>query len=191
MGGRGSKSGLQTTVASGGGGGGGGSATIQISVQPPQVQATQQQAQVANNAAFSATDDSPFHDLYNGSQYYLSQNLTIDQITATIQYLRNDTEPGSQYSMSQNMNTLMQRNADAGKAVTDGMNANQLFTYRHLMGAMHNLGYNVNLTRYDHGAFVDKLLTQSGVRNADFTKMTPTQLSNALVGKTYGENRFL
>lgn len=190
MGGRGSKSGLQSTAASGGGSGGIGP-TIQISVQPPQIQATQQQAQQANNAAFSDTDNAPFHDLFGGSQYYQRQNLTIDQISATIQYLRNDTEPGSQYSMSQNMNTLMQRNADTGRAITDGMNANQAFTYRHLMGAMHNLGYNINLTRYDHGDFVNKLLAQSGARSTDFTRMSITQLQNALVGKTYGENRFL
>ena len=93
--------------------------------------------------------------------------------------------------MSQNMNTLMQNNADAGKAITDGMNANQRFTYRHLMAAMHNLGYNVNLTRYDHGNFVNKLLAQSGFRNADFTQMSVAQIQQALTGKTYGEERFL
>ena len=187
MGGRGSKSGLtarpRVTPAP--------PQAFQIQQQPPQIQVTPQQAQQANNAAFSDTDNAPFHDLYNGAQYYQQQNLTIDQVTATVQYLRDDKEAGTQYSMSQNMNTLMQNNADAGKAITDGMNANQRFTYRHLMAAMHNLGYNVNLTRYDHGNFVNKLLAQSGFRNADFTQMSVAQIQQALTGKTYGEERFL
>ena len=187
MGGRGSKSGLtarpRVTPAP--------PQAFQIQQQPPQIQPTAPQAQQANNAAFSDTDNAPFHDLYNGAQYFQRQNLTIDQITATVQYLRSDKEAGTQYSMSQNMNTLMQNNADAGKNITDGMNANQRFTYRHLMTAMHNLGYNVNLTRYDHGDFVNKLLAQSGFRNADFTQMSVAQIQQALTGKTYGEERFL
>lgn len=187
MGGRGSKSGLtarpRVTPAP--------PQAFQIQQQPPQIQVTPQQAQQANNAAFSDTDNAPFHDLYNGAQYYQQQNLTIDQVTATVQYLRDDREAGTQYSMSQNMNTLMQNNADAGKAITDGMNANQRFTYRHLMAAMHNLGYNVNLTRYDHGNFVNKLLANAGFRGADFTKMSVAQIQQALVGSKYGEERFL
>lgn len=187
MGGRGSKSGLtarpRVTPAP--------PQAFQVQQQPPQIQPTAPQAQQANNAAFSDTDNAPFHDLYNGAQYFQQQNLTIDQVTATVQYLRNDQEAGTLYSMSQNMNTLMQNNADAGKAITDGMNANQRFTYRHLMAAMHNLGYNVNLTRYDHGNFVNKLLAQSGFRNADFTQMSVAQIQQALTGKTYGEERFL
>ena len=182
MGGRGSKSGLQTRPAP--------PQAFQVQQQITPV-VSPQQAQQANNAAFSDTDNAPFHDLYNGAQYFQRQNLTIDQVTATIQYLRSDKEAGTQYSMSQNMNTLMQKNADAGKPITDGMNANQRFTFRHLMGAMHNLGYNVNLTRYDHGDFVNKLLTKAGFRNPDFTKMGAAQLQKALVGNTYGEERFL
>lgn len=182
MGGRGSKSGLQTRPAP--------PQAFQVQQQITPV-VSPQQAQQANNAAFSDTDNAPFHDLYNGAQYFQRQNLTIDQVTATIQYLRSDQEAGTQYSMSQNMNTLMQKNADAGKPITDGMNANQRFTFRHLMGAMHNLGYNVNLTRYDHGDFVNKLLTKAGFNNPDFTKMGAAQLQKALVGNTYGEERFL
>lgn len=187
MGGRGSKSGLtarpRVTPAP--------PQAFQVQQQPPQIQPTASQAQQANNAAFSDTDNAPFHDLYNGARYFQQQNLTIDQVTATVQYLRSDKEAGTAYSMSQNMNTLMQNNADAGKAITDGMNANQRFTYKHLMGAMHNLGYNVNLTRYDHGNFVNKLLANAGFRNADFTRMSVAQIQQALVGSKYGEERFL
>ena len=165
-------------------------AQYQIQIDPPQIVSTAQQAQTANNAAFSATDNAPFHDLYNGQQYFQRQNLTADQINATIQYLRSDTEPGTLYSMSQNMNYLMTQNAAKGLPITTGMNANQLYTYRHMMGSMHNLGYNVNLTRYDHGDFVNTLLAKAGVRG-NFSGMSESQLSRVLVGKTYGEEKLI
>ena len=44
--------------------------------------------------------------------------------------------------MSQNMNHAM--------AMGQKLTANQQFVHDNLMGAMHNIGYNVNLTRYDH-----------------------------------------
>ena len=193
MGGRGSNSsgngGGGGGFGVGGGGGGGGNAVFQMQQQPPQMAFTQQQAQQANNTTFKSVDNSPFHQLYNGQQYFQAQNLTADQMNATIQYLRDDKEPGSLYSMSQNLNMALMTAAENG--VAPKLSANQAYTYRHLMGAMHNLGYNVNLTRYDHPAIVNKLLSQVGVKNADFTKLTPAQLSKALVGHTYGEEKFL
>lgn len=167
---------------------------FQMQQQPPHIQVTAQAAQQANNAAFSATDNSPYHDLYNGAQYFQRQNLTADQITATIQYLRSDREVlngvPTQYSMSQNMNWLMTQNAEKGLPVDTGMNANQRFTLRHLNAAMHNLGYNVNLTRYDHGDFVNRLLSKAGIKQ-DFTQLTEKQLSKALVGMKYGEEKLI
>lgn len=163
---------------------------FQMQQQPPQIVATTQQAQAANNSAFSATDNAPFHDLYNGRAYFQNQNLTIDQTLATIQYLRSDQEAGTLYSMSQNMNYLMMQNAANGLPLTNGMNANQLYTYRHMMGAMHNLGYNVNLTRYDHGDFVNNLLRQAGVTK-DYSQLSTAQISKLLTGKTYGEERMV
>ena len=70
------------------------------------------------------------------------------------------------------------------------MNPNQLAMYNNMMSAMHNLGYNVNLTRYDHSGLVNHLLAQAGYKG-DFTQMTPTQLSAALVGKPYSEERMV
>ena len=190
MGGRGSNS------AGNGGGGGivtgggsGGNAVFQMQQQPPKMAFTQQQAQQANNTVFKSTDNSPYHQLYNGQQYFASQNLTADQMNATIQYLQANPEPGSLYSMSQNLNMALMTAAENG--VAPKLTANQAYTYRHLMGAMHNLGYNVNLMRYDHPAIVNKLLGQAGIKNADFTKMTEKQLQKALVGHTYGEEKFL
>lgn len=203
MGGRGSSSKLSNTTGSpsftpGGsvtvGAFGSNTATFnpsqfQMNQQPPNLAPTAQQAQQANNAAFPDTDNSPFHDLYNGRQYYQQQNLTADQMNAAIQYLRTDGENGGPYSMSQNMNHILVQAALNG--TTPQLNANQTYTYRHLMASMHNLGYNVNLTRYDHSELVNRLLGQAGIKNADFTTMSESQLQKALVGTTYGEERFL
>lgn len=206
MGGRGTKSGLSSaasnvtpvssgsTVISAKGSANTQATTVAPSVfqmqqQPPNLAFTPQQAQQANNAAFPATDNSPFHDLYNGKQYYQQQNLTADQINATIQYLDDQPEPGSMYSKAQNLNHLLVQAAQNG--APPKLNANQAYTYKHLMGAMHNLGYNVNLTRYDHDDFVNSLLRQTGVKNADFTKMSLGQLQKQLIGVKYGEERFL
>lgn len=75
--------------------------------------------------------------------------------------------------------------------MTDGLTANERFVLKHMMGAMHNMGYNVNLTRYDHGEIVNKLLAQNGVANADFTKIPVSQLQKMLVGTTYNEERLV
>ena len=206
MGGRSAKSGLSsvgvspTTAPSAMGGGSVSMAgatpvapatpsVFQIQQQPPNMTAITQQAQQANAATFSATDNSPFHDLYNGRQYYQSQTITADQMVAIIEYLDDRPESGSLYSKAQNLNQALATAARNG--TVPQLNANQQYMYRHLMNAMHNLGYNVNLTRYDHGEFINHILRQSGVKNADFSQMSIGQLQSALVGKTYGEERFL
>lgn len=196
FGGRGGSSG-GTNQSSGGGSSGSNAINaqnFQILQQPPQMQFNAQQAQQANNTAFSPIDNSPFHDLYNGRQYFQSQNLTADQQTAVIQYLRSDQEilngVRTQYSMSQNMNWIMTQNAEKGLPIDNGMNANQRFTLKHMQAAMHNIGYNVNLTRYDHGDFVDRLLQKAGIKQ-DFTKLSEKQLSKALTGMKYGEEKLL
>ena len=191
MGGRGSRSGMTTGTSTLGGGNPGPVNPIQMITQPPNVVPTVSAAQAANNAQFPDTDNSPYHDLYNGRQYYMNQNLTADQINATIQYLRTDDDYDPQHSMSQVMNQLMSDNAAAGKSVTDGMNANQRYTYRHLMSAMHNLGYNVNLTRYDHPGMVNRLLSEAGIKNADYSRLSESQLRSLLTGRTYGEEKFV
>lgn len=190
MGGRGSVS--RITGSSGGRGGGGfgvsgGSnvspAPIQMQTSPPQIVPTAQQAQNANAGTFSATDTQGFHDLYNGRQYFQQQNLSIDSQVAVINYLSDQPEPGSRYSMAQNMNAAMAN----GQRLT----ANQQFTHDNMMAAMHNLGYNLNLTRYDHAPTLNNLLAQYGVRGANYEHMTAAQLKSALVGRTYSENKFL
>ena len=200
FGGRGGSSGgTRGGGRSGSGSAGGGSSqaqpqTFQVQQTPPQIQFSAQAAQQANNSAFSATDNSPYHDLYNGRQYFQKQNLTPDQQQAVIEYLRSDQEVlnGKQtmYSMAQNMNWIMTQNAEKGLPIDNGMNANQKYVLKHMQAAMHNLGYNVNLTRYDHGDFVNRLLRQAGI-NKDFSNMSVSQLKNALVGTKYGEEKLI
>lgn len=140
---------------------------------------------------FRATDDANFHDLYNGREYYDRQQLTDAERRAAENYIQSDTEYGSLYSHSQNLNWLMMQNAASGRPITAGMNAKQLATYNGMMSAMHNLGYNVNLTRYDHETFVNNLLSKAGLGGVDYSTLTERQLKNALTGIKYGEERLI
>lgn len=177
MGGRGASS------SGGGGGGGGGSiGQFQMLNQAPNIVATQQIAQQANARTFDDTDSRPYHDLLGGKNYFQSQNLTIDEQIATVNYLSDTKESGTQYSMSQNMNQALA----TGKKLT----ANQQYVYDHMMSSMHNLGENLNLSRYDHDTFANALLKQVGI-STSYDKMSMSQLKKALVGTTYKENRLL
>ena len=177
VGGRGASS------SGGGGGGGGGSiGQFQMLNQAPNIVATQQIAQQANARTFDDTDSRPYHDLLGGKNYFQSQNLTIDEQIATVNYLSDTKESGTQYSMSQNMNQALA----TGKKLT----ANQQYVYDHMMSSMHNLGENLNLSRYDHDTFANALLKQVGI-STSYDKMSMSQLKKALVGTTYKENRLL
>ena len=155
--------------------------------QSQQVVPTAQQAQQANNGQFSDTDTQGYHDLYNGRGYFQRQQFGIESEVARQNYLVANPEPTMYggdgiHSLSQNMNWEMMNGLPMSPthvATRDGLN-----------DAMHNLGYNLNLQRYDHGSFVDRLLSQFGVRGTT-TSMTEAQLQTALVGKTFTENKFL
>ena len=140
---------------------------------------------------FKSSDNSDFHDLYNGREYYQRQKLTDAERRAATNYVDNAQEGWTPYSHSQNLNHLMRENARKGLPITTGMNAKQLDTYNGMMSAMHNLGYNVNLTRYDHAGFVNTLLEKAGVRGADYERMDINTLRNMLVGTRYGEERLI
>lgn len=157
-------------------------AQFQMLQDPPQIAMTQAQATAANDDAFPATDSSPYHQMQNLRQYFAKQNLTIDEQIAIVNYLSPDPESGSMYSMSQNLNAAMRD----GKKLT----ANQQYVYDNMMASMHNLGENAILTRYDHDRQINTLLKQAGVGQS-YDQLNVTQLKNALVGKTYGEERFL
>ena len=201
MGGRGSKSTVTTS------GPAFNPSQYQMMQEPPQQAPQASQAQQANNQTFPDTDNSPFHQLHGGAAYFQSQTLTPDQVWGTLEYLRDDTgradswstrgtaaqnaTQSSLHSMAQNMNNLMVYNAQNGLPANSGMSANQEYTYRHLNAAMHNLGQNLNLTRYDHPAFLNRILSNTGIRNADYSKMSINQLKQVLTGVTYNEGKFL
>lgn len=161
MGGRGSASGMTLAASAATGGGSG-----------PQI----------DDNGFSDTDTAPFHDLYNGRAYYQQQNLDIDTRTALSDYLDPNAVGGTLYNASQNMN----------HAVISGakLTPQQQYMYDSLRDASHNLGYNVNLTRYDHGDFLDTLLSGMGIKGGH-SGMSVSQLNRALAGQTYSDPRIL
>ena len=142
-----------------------------------------QQAQNANNANFKDTDSSDYHDLYNGRQYFANQNFTIDQQIACMHYVDPNPMPNSMYSLSQNMNHKL--------ATGQQMTQTESDTYKYLQQSMHNLGYNVNLQRYDHETFLNGLLSRAGISSANYENMSEKQLQSALVGKSFKDNAIL
>lgn len=187
MGGRGSKSRIQPQPIQ--------MPRMQMQAQPPQPQPPQQPPQqppiqqtppqpqaAALNQNFPDTDNSPFHNLLGGRNYYQSQLLDIDATTALTDYLDPNTTPGSLYNFSQNMNYAVAN----GQALTP----QQQYAWDSITGAMHNLGQNLTLTRYDHGSALDDIMAQAGIPHAH-GNFTVAQLKQALVGKTFTDKRIL
>ena len=170
------------------GGGGGGSASANVTAnatanQPqPQVVATASQANAANNAKFKDTDTQGYHDLYNGRQYYQDQTFDIDTQMAIQDYLNDKPMTGSLYSPSQVLNYKMRENAKNPGSMP--LTANEQFMVDSLNEGMHNMGYNVNLTRYTRVDYMQNL----GVGN--FDNMTEAQLKSKLVGMGYKDPAF-
>lgn len=166
MGGRGSSSGLITPAPA-------------VPAPAPAVQP----APAADKWGFQSTDDADFHDLYNGRQYYQQQQFSIDTEMAIMDYVSDQPTPGSLYSPSQQLNHAMK----TGMALT----ANQQFMVDAMMDGMHNLGYNVNLTRYARVGFVQDLSKIAGINLSNFSNMNIQQIQSALVGKTFTEDGFI
>lgn len=131
---------------------------------------------------FADYDDADFHQLYNGRQYYQQQKLDASQQKAAANYLESKAERGSLYSHSQNMNYQM--------ATGQQLTGKYKQTHDGLMSAMHNIGYNLTLTRYDHDGMVNGLLQAVNAGNS-YENMTLSQLQKALIGRTVNENKFL
>lgn len=143
----------------------------------PNITPTAQQAQAANNQAFSDTDNSPFHDLYNGRQYFQQQSFGIDTRMAIQDYLHDQPTGGSMYSPSQQLNYAMKQGIP--------LTANQQFMKDAMMDGMHNLGYNSNLTRFARADFM------AGLGFPNFSNMSASQLQKALVGASFNEDGFI
>jgi len=131
---------------------------------------------------FADHDDADFHQLYNRKQYFQQQQLTAQQKKSADSYVDPNTEPGSLYNVAQNMNWSMvngQKLSPKHQKVHDDM-----------MDSMHNIGYNVNLTRYDHAGMVNSMLQGLGA-GSDYTRMSQNQLKKALVGQSMGESKMI
>ena len=133
---------------------------------------------------FADHDDADFHQLWGGKEYYKKQQLTQEQKKACDNYMEAHPEPGSLYSHSQNMNWTM---ATEGEEALTGKHKE---TFDGIMSAMHNVGYNVELSRYDHDGFLTSLLGAAGL-SGDYTKMDIKDIEKALVGKSLSENKIL
>lgn len=127
-------------------------------------------------------DDADYHQLYNGRQYFQQQKFTATQQKAAANYLEAHPERGSLYSHSQNMNYMM--------ATGQQLTGKYKQTHDGLMSAMHNIGYNVTLTRYDHPGMVNSLLQSVGA-GSNYERLSASAIKQALVGRTVGENKFL
>ena len=139
---------------------------------------------------FRAHDDADYHDLYGGREYYERQNLTDDQKKAAELYVDPEVESSSANPAADGLHSPSQ---DLNWAMSQGlpMSAEQIEARDALLSAMHNTGYNINLTRYDHSNFVDEILKTLGVRYPDATSMSVSELKDLLVGVKYGENKFV
>lgn len=147
-----------------------------------QWQAAQKPKKNYDRLGYADHDDADFHQLYNGRQYYQQQQLDATQQKAAANYLESQAEPGSLYSHSQNLNYLM--------ATGQPLTGKYKQTHDGVMSAMHNIGYNVTLTRYDHPDMVNGLLRAVGA-GTDYARMSPAAIRKALVGRSVSETKFL
>ena len=125
---------------------------------------------------FSDTDDADFHQLYNGRQYFLKQNIDTAMQNAINVYLDANPTPGSMYSPSQNANYKLRQGMP--------LNSTEQNMVNNLDRGMHNLGYNLTLTRYDRVGYLSSMLGLPSTVNPD--RITAAQL-RSLVGKTYND----
>lgn len=150
--------------------------------QKPAVPAAQMPKKNFDKRGFADYDDADFHQLGNRKAYYLKQNLTPAEQHASKLYMQATPQPGSLYSLSQNMNYKM--------STGQKLSPQEQQVHDDLMGAMHNLGVNSKLTRYDHDTFLNDMLNAVGAGN-DYMKLTDAQLQKALLGKNIQEDKFL
>lgn len=160
--------------------------------QEPEVKVQPQEPEEpeTDEKGFKSHDDSDYHDLYGGKAYYEQQDLTLDQKNAAETYTDPEVEgsyanPAADglHSPSQDLNWAMSQGLPMSQA--------QETMLESLNSALHNTGYNINLTRYDHAEFLNAILASQGINNPDATKMSVSELKSILQGVTYGENKFV
>lgn len=146
---------------------------------------TQAQAQaqqiLKNPGNFSDTDTADFHDLYAGRTYFQQQQIDVDGRAALVDYLDPNELPGSLYNAAQEMNHAI---------VNGNMTPQQRYMRDSIVDNMHNLGYNLNLYRYDHAGALDDMLAQAGVKGGH-QGLSISQIKAALVGRSFQDGRIL
>lgn len=116
--------------------------------------------------------------------YMAQQHFTAATQAAVNQYLIPYATAGSLYSPSQQINHALRQGAAltaAQKRMMAGLDAGM-----RLDAGMHDLGHDLNMTRYDRIGYMSRLL---GGR--DYTRMTENQLKAALVGKSYVDKAYV
>lgn len=133
---------------------------------------------------FSDRDTGDFRQMTDAEEfdYLIRQQITDEQQAAFDKYTNPNTEAGSLYNFSQNLNYAV--------ATGQPLTPEQQKAWDEINGAMHNIGYNAELLRYDHGDTVNEILRQVGVSGRAET-MTPSQLKKQLAGVSYSDSRVL
>ena len=161
--------------ASGGGKSGGGGAK------------TQQPVVHTDALGFKDYDAADYHQLYNGKGYYNQQDLNNPNKAGLNQavdgYIEAHPMPGSLYSKSQILNYAMKTNQPLTKS--------QQKMKAELEGGMHNLGYNLTLTRFARNDFMENLSGVAGLDLSKFYGMKESDIQKALVGKSFSEAGFI
>lgn len=136
---------------------------------------------------FKSKDNAGYHQLYNGSGYFRQQKLDDPSNKALSDAIDKyvDASPtfGSLYSPSQQLNHAMK----TGQKLTPA----QQQMRKDLEGGMHNLGYNLTLTRYARNDYMANLSGVAGVSLDRFYNMKESSLQKALVGKSFSERGFI
>ncbi len=134
-------------------------------------------APVAPVPTFSDKDINPHHILNDEDGYFAKQTFSDNTKRSIRHYLSPHAVPGSLYAESQELNNSLRK----GISLTH----QQKKMYDGLIDGMHNLGENLELTRYCRVGYMRDL----GVSN--FNRMNISTLKKRLVGKTYIDNAFL
>lgn len=171
-------------------------APVTVDGVTPQIAPVQQQAQNANNANFSATDDGDYRDLEGRLRdYYGNQTFNIDTQMAIQDYVY-DQPVGGIYSPSQNLNYKLKHEGEPG---VSKLTPQEEFMRDSLMEGMHNLGQNMILEHYGRVSYVDAFgqlaksmgITDKTINSRNFENMTESELKQAFTGVTYDEKGFV
>ena len=126
---------------------------------------------------FSDKDSNSYHMLANETSYFAKQTFNDNTKRSIRHYLSPDAVPGSLYSESQVLNHALRQGIPLTrqqKKMRDGLN-----------DGMHNLGENLELTRYCRVNYMKEL----GIANYD--RMSIKTLKKRLIGQSYSDKAFL